>query len=288
MRITLPSARNLEIYHDLEDDGDSIRAVAERYWLSPTRIVEIRTQVHRWYQHSAPDPDDRYRRQHAVAACKRYQSRAGRMFGRMMDAFRDSQGEETRTTDVEGRLITTKRMNYGEGKYCTLALRYAREQRDAALFLAKLGDEYFVPPDAEYVAPTDEELMLEAEEDLPRLRAEAEHLEQAMEYGDGMAEYMARGDEADDDEELGPENFAPEEDSEPPSRVCTPATPAPSAATVAMAAPPRATSLQEPTLDVAEIVRQQTRYDRRKKIAPVQPTSANEEKRRELAEQLFG
>jgi hypothetical protein len=289
MRITLPSARNVEIYHRLEEDGASIRDVAEEFWLSPTRIGQIRGQVHRWYRNSAPDPEDRYRRQHAVAACKWHQTRSGRMYGRMMDAFRDSQGEERRSREVDGRLVTTTRMNYGEGKYCTLALRYSREQRDAALLLARLGDEYFVPPDVEYVQPTEDELKLEAEEDRPRLQAEAEHSDKAKRYFADMAEYMSRSDEAEDDgEELDDDDFAPDEEQASPGRVCAPETPAEPAAAATVAMPPRATAVDDGTLDVAEILRQQSRHDRRKKITPVQPTPANEEKRRALAAKLFG
>ena len=99
MRVHIPSARNLEIYHFLEDDGDSIREVAHRFRVSPTRITQIHSQVDRWYRCSAPDPEmDHYRRQDAVASCKRHKVRAGRMYGRMEEAggtFTNWAGEPT-------------------------------------------------------------------------------------------------------------------------------------------------------------------------------------------------
>ena len=158
MRIKVPSARNIEIYHRLEDDAESIRDVAEDFWVSPTRITQIHGQVHRWHRCSAPDPEmDRFRRQHAVAACRRHVSRAGRLFGRMMDAFRDSQGEERRTREGQGGVVATTRMCHGDPKFLDYALKYSREQRDATLEIAKLPDEYFLPMSLEFVEPTAEE-----------------------------------------------------------------------------------------------------------------------------------
>jgi hypothetical protein len=48
-----------------------------------------------------------------------------------------------------------------------------------------------------------------------------------------------------------------------------------------------ASSSLDRALDVAEVLRQHTRRERRKKLSPVHPSAATEEKRRELAEKLF-
>jgi hypothetical protein len=176
MNIPIPSARNLEIYHRLSDDAESVRVVAREFGLSPTRVVEISSQVQRWYKCAAPDweLDGKFRRQHAVSACKRHEERAQRMYGRMMDAFRDSQGEEQKTrATLGGGSVTTTSTCHGDPKFLTTALRYSREQMNTALTVAKLPDEYFVPPEVEFVEPSAEELAREAAETNAGLQGES-------------------------------------------------------------------------------------------------------------------
>jgi hypothetical protein len=281
MRVHLPSARNLEIYHQLEDDGASIRDVADEFRLSPNRIVQIRGQVHRWYQCCAPDAEtDQFRRQDAVASCKRHKIRAGRMFSTMMDAFRDSQGEEKLTRDSRsGGAVTITRMSHGDPKYLTVALRYSREQLNAALTLAELPDEYFVPVAVEVVEPTAAELAIEAEEDRERLDEEAAYRRRAMEYVEKMA-----GNANDDDGDREEEDDAA---SVSPARVCTAATSAAAVTSADSSTTSGATPSADAASEVAEILREQHRREAKQKATPVHSAS-NVDQRRALARALAG
>jgi hypothetical protein len=286
MRVHIPSARNLEIYHFLEDDGDSIREVAHRFRVSATRITQIHDQVDRWYRCSAPDPEmDRYRRQDAVASCKRHKVRAGRMYGRMMDAFRDSQGEQKRSREaLSGGTVTTTIMSHGDPKYLTFALRYSKEQLNAALTLAKLPDEYFVPPDVEYVAPTEEEMKVEEEEGR-ELREEEEDLgRRASAYMQKMEDYMAQGGAFAENDEEDDEDF---EADASPNEVCTAHSPAAPLSAASPAAASGATTDADAASEVADILRRQHRREAKRPTAPVQPRSLKD-RRNQLARALAG
>jgi hypothetical protein len=282
MRVHIPSARNLEIYHYLEDDGESIREVAHRFRVSATRITQIHSQVHRWYRCTAPDPEmDRYRRQDAVASAKRHKVRAGRAYGRMMDAYRDSQGEQKRSREsLSGGTVTTTTYSHGDPKFLTMALKYSQQEYQAALTLAKLPDEYFVPPDVEYVAPTEAEMELEEEEGR-ELREEAEDLRQrANAHFEQMKDYIAqRG------------AFAPVEEESvataSPKEVCTAAPPSLPLSGSSPGDAIAATVDVDAASEVADILRQQQRREAKRSTTPVQPRSLKD-RRKQLARALAG
>jgi hypothetical protein len=252
MRIQLPSARNLEIYHLLADDGESIREVASEFQLSPSRIVEIEKQVERWYKCAAPEwrADREFRRSDAVALGKRHQERAGRMYSRMMDSFRDSQGEQRHSIETKQGTVTQVRMCHGDPKYLTMALRYSREQFQTQLVLAKLPDEFFEPPEFELVEPSAEELAREAEEERQRLAAEEAHDRKLAAYvqqmqAHAMTASLARG------------STAPLPPDPPVAKVNT-------AAAVA-------SDDGDAASEVAAILNKQRKHDAKRKTSPVQP-----------------
>jgi hypothetical protein len=291
MQIPVPSVRNLEVFHRVHTDDRSLREVGREFNLSHNRVAEICEQVERWRKYVAPDwEESRNRRQDSVALCKFHKERSGRGYQILMDAWRHS--GERRT---ECGAVTTTVKTPGDPKYLLQALRCSREQVNAALVLAKLPDEFFLPPEnIEVVEMTPQQIAREEEEEADRLVMEAEReamVARKTKEFEMLAKLLREEEEEDDDEDEDEDEEDVEdeqEEDEPPVSVLT----VPPAENAACAAPPAATasatSASDKGLDVAEIVRQQSRHDRRKKIAPVQPTAANEEKRRALAEKLFG
>jgi hypothetical protein len=237
---------------------------------------------------------DRFRRQDAVSWCKRHKTRAGRMYGLMMDAFRDSQGEQQITRDARhSGAVTTTRMSYGDPKYLSFALRYSREQLNAALTMAELPEEYFLPTNVECLETPQEEIAREADEDRERLEAEAAHQRRANDYVAKMQAHMAVQNDADDeeeDDELEEDEELEEEEleaSESPARVGTAAIPAAAGTATGSAASDGATADADAASEIAEIMREQHRREAKRETPPVQSPNVLA-RRRALARALAG
>jgi hypothetical protein len=272
MRITVPSERNFEIFHELVEDGHSLTDVGNRWHLSRARVAEIRDQVRRWRKLVAPDwEEDRYRRQDSVTLCRIHQDRTGRCYELMMESFRISRGMQTvaQTAAADVHMTTTYN-SPGDPKYVLAAIRCSREQMQTGLVIAKLPDEYFArPQDVEAVEMNVPEL----EQELHEMDEHEKWEERARQKTEARVRHL---------EALAASR------SVPPESVLTDLGEEVPEPTRAPAEVKVATRADDEASDVADILRQQQRHDRRKKLSPIHPGKDNEEKRRELAAQLFG
>jgi hypothetical protein len=272
MRVTVPSERNFEIFHELVEDGHSLSEVGQRWHLSRARVAEIREQVRRWRKLVAPDWDeDRYRRQDSVTLCRIHQDRTGRCYELMMESFRISRGMQTvAETAADDVHMTTTYNSPGEPRYLLAAIRCSREQMQTGLVIAKLPDEFFArPQDVEAV-----------EMDVPQLEQELAEMDEHDKWEERArqkAESRVRHLEA----------LAASQSLPPESVLTDLGAPVPEP-TLAPAPVKVATPADDETSDVADALRRQQRHDHRKKLAPVQSGQNNEQKRRELAAQWFG
>jgi hypothetical protein len=168
----------------------------------------------------------------------------------MMDAFRDSQGEQRSVVETKQGTITQVRMCHGDPKYLTMALRYSREQFQTQLVLAKLPDEFFDPPEFELVEASPEELAREAEEERQRLATEAEGDRKLAAYMQQMQAHAMAGP-------LTRGSTDALRDDPPEAKVKT--------ANAAVSSDNDAAS------EVAAILRKHAAQDAKRKTAPVQP-----------------
>jgi hypothetical protein len=143
MRHDEPSERNYAIFCAVEFEQQTVRAVAQQHDVSPTRVQQIVEQMRSWYETTTPEWVKRIDPAvEPLVACRMYDDRLAYLSQQAMDAWRQSQGEQTVTRQTSGLLhsggqITTTKSTFGAPRYLVIAARLAKMRVDGSMRLAK-------------------------------------------------------------------------------------------------------------------------------------------------------
>ena len=149
MRTSDPSDRDYGIFMAVEFEHVSLRAAAEQWQLSPTRIGQIVAQVRAWYVDSTPQ----WVREVAgsmqpVVAARRHDQQLQQLTSAAMQAWHASQGEVTTRHQREGLAggATTRTMvSFGQTRYLVAVARLSEMRVRAAQRLAKITSAVVLP-----------------------------------------------------------------------------------------------------------------------------------------------
>src|SRR5690606_994654 len=100
-----PSERNWEMFLAVEHEGASLRAVARKYRVSPTRVTQIVEQVRRWFTETTPAwVFERRSEVQPLVACRMHEAKLGILEGRLHRSWRKSLRGEQSARQVEGEM----------------------------------------------------------------------------------------------------------------------------------------------------------------------------------------
>lgn len=158
MRACEPSERNYLIFCEVEFDGQSLREVAARHEISPTRVQQIVEQTRNWFNATTPQwVRERDPARQPFLACRYHHERLSFYLSQMLGAWRASQGEITIKHERPGQLAgvsQTTKTAFGDGRYLLQAARLSQMQIDAAVRLAKIAQKHDLPQVTEIESST--------------------------------------------------------------------------------------------------------------------------------------
>lgn len=167
MRACEPSERNFEIFAEVEFGGLSLRAAAEKFDLSPTRVTQVVQQVRHWLKQSTPKWAQDDLEALPFVACRIWEERLRFLYAEALDAWRASKTEvwvrREAVNHPEAAIVRTTR-SFGQVRYLAQAMRLAEAQLRSALRLAEIQSRRQAPHATEPSAPPEEVCALQSPE----------------------------------------------------------------------------------------------------------------------------
>lgn len=159
MRACEPSERNFEIFAEVEFGGLSLRAAAEKFDLSPTRVTQVVQQVRHWLKQSTPEWAQDDLKALPLVACRIWEERLRFLYAEALGAWRASKTEvwvrREAVNHPEAAIVRTTR-SFGQVRYLAQAMRLAEAQLRSALRLAEIQSRRQAPHAPELSAPPEQ------------------------------------------------------------------------------------------------------------------------------------